>query len=106
MENRNGLIVKTRLTKATGTAECAAALEMAEEVSGERRVTLGGDKGYDEKKLGEALRRENVTPHVARNHKRPGGSANDQRTARRGGYGISHRAKQGVEEIFGWVKRI
>src|SRR5712692_2052006 len=26
MENRNGLIVKTRLTKATGTAECAAAL--------------------------------------------------------------------------------
>src|SRR5881296_928633 len=38
MENRNGLIVKTRLTKATGTAECAAALEMAEEVSGEQRV--------------------------------------------------------------------
>src|SRR6202171_3884586 len=30
MENRNGLIVKTRLTLATGTAECAAALEMAE----------------------------------------------------------------------------
>ena len=37
MENRNGLIVKTRMTKATGTAECTAALEMAEEVSGERR---------------------------------------------------------------------
>src|SRR5216684_8107837 len=34
MENRHGLVVKTRLTKATGTAECAAALEMAEEVSG------------------------------------------------------------------------
>jgi len=45
MENRNGRIVTTRLTKATGTAECTAALEMAAEVSGERRVTLGGDKG-------------------------------------------------------------
>jgi len=45
MENRNGRRVTTRLTKATGTAECTAALEMAAEVSGERRVTLGGDKG-------------------------------------------------------------
>ena len=51
MENRNGLIVTTRVTKATGTAESEAALEMAEEVSGDRRVTLGGDKGYDQKKL-------------------------------------------------------
>ena len=106
MENRNGLIVKTRLTKATGTAECAAALEMAEEVSGERRVTLGGDKGYDQKKLVEALRRENVTPHVARNHKRPGGSAIDGRTARHAGYEISQRVRKRVEEIFGWMKTI
>ena len=45
MENRNELIVKTRLTLATGTAECAAALEMAEEVSGQGRVTLGETKG-------------------------------------------------------------
>src|SRR5258706_3916790 len=50
MENRNGLIVTTRLTKATGTAECTAALEMEEEVSGERRPTLGGDKGDDQER--------------------------------------------------------
>jgi transposase len=104
MENRNGLIVTTRLTKATGTAECTAALEMAEEVSGERRVTLGGDKGYDQKKLVEALRVENVTPHVARNEKRRGGSAIDERTTRHEGYQISQRKRKRVEEIFGWMK--
>ena len=79
---------------------------MAEEVSGEQRVTLGGDKGYDQKKLVEALRRENVTPHVARNEKRPGGSAIDGRTARHAGYEISQRARKRVEEIFGWMKTI
>src|SRR5258708_36046961 len=98
MENRNGLIVKTRLTKATGTAECAAALVMAEEVSGERRVTLGGDKGYDPQKLVEALRRENVTQHVAPNHKRPGGSGFDGRAARPARYQISQRGRRRVEE--------
>jgi transposase len=106
MENRNGLIVTTRVSKATGTAECAAALEMAEEVSGNRRVTLGGDKGYDQKKLVEALRWENVTPHVARNEKRPGGSAIDERTTRHAGYEISQRVRKRVEEIFGWMKTI
>ena len=106
MENRNGLIVTTRVTKATGTAESDAALEMAEEVSGDRRVTLGGDKGYDQKKLVEALRRENVTPHVARNEKRPGGSAIDKRTSRHEGYEISQRVRKRVEEIFGWMKTI
>jgi len=106
MENRNGLIVKTRLTKATGTAECAAALEMAGEVSGKRRVTLGGDKGYDQKKLVEALRKKKVTPHLARNQKRPGGSAIDGRTARHAGYEVSQRVRKRVEEIFGWMKTI
>ena len=106
MENRNGLIVTTRVTKATGTAESEAALEMVEEVSGDRRVTMGGDKGYDQKKLVEALRNENVTPHVARNEKRPGGSAIDKRTSRHEGYEISQRVRKRVEEIFGWMKTI
>ncbi len=62
------------MTKATATAECTAALEMAEEVSEGRRVTIGGDKGYDQRKLVELLRLENVTPHVAQNEERRGGS--------------------------------
>src|SRR5579859_3644545 len=81
-------------------------LEMAEEVSGEQRVTLGGDKGYDQKNLVEALRKKKVTPHVARNEKRRGGSAIDGRTARHAGYEVSQRMRKRVEEIFGWMKTI
>ena len=39
-ENRNGLIVDTRLTLATGTAERGAALDMAANKPSSRRITL------------------------------------------------------------------
>ena len=106
MENRNGLIVTTRVTKATGTAEGEAALEMAEEIASRRRVTMGGDKGYDHRKVVVGLRQENITPHVARNEKRRGGSAIDERTTRHAGYEISQQKRKRVEEIFGWMKTI
>jgi len=106
MENRNGLIVTTRVTRATGTAEADAALEMAEQIGSRRRVTMGGDKGYDQKKLIEELRQENITPHIARNEKRNGGSAIDERTTRHAGYEISQRKRKRVEEIFGWMKTV
>jgi len=54
--------------------------------------------------LVEALRVENVTPHVARNEERRGGSAIDERTTRHEGYQISQRKRKRVEEIFGWMK--
>jgi hypothetical protein len=44
MEKRNGLIVDTRLTPATGTAEREAAVEMMAAVAGASRVTRGADK--------------------------------------------------------------
>ena len=67
MENRNGLVVDTRLTRATGTAERDAALEMAARIpGGTRRVTLGGDKNYDTRDFVDQLRQAAVTPHVAR----------------------------------------
>ena len=106
MENRNGLIVTTRVTRATGTAEADAALEMAGQIGSSRRVTMGGDKGYDQKKLIEELRRENITPHIAQNEKRNGGSALDERTTRHAGYEISQRKRKRVEEIFGWMKTV
>ena len=65
-------------------------------------MTLGGDKGYDQKNLVEALRKKKVTPHVARNEKRPGGSAVDGRTARHAGYEVSQRVRKRVEEMF-WL---
>ena len=65
MDNRHGLVVNTRLTQASGIAEPTAALAMAAEIAGQGRVTLGADKGYDQKELVRALREYRVTPHVA-----------------------------------------
>src|ERR1017187_2003606 len=46
-ENRNGLVVDTALTLATGTAEREAALEMIGNLPEASRVTVGADKAYD-----------------------------------------------------------
>jgi transposase len=106
MENRNGLVVETRLTAATGTAEREAALEMIGAKSQRGRVTLGGDKGYDTREHVAGLRQLKVTPHVAQNTGRPGGSAIDQRTTRHAGYTVSQTKRKRVEEIFGWFKTV
>jgi transposase len=105
MENRNGLVVDTRLTKATGKAERDSAFVMAHRVArGERRITLGADKNYDTKQMVASLRAINVTPHVARNEHANRSSAIDGRTTRHEGYQVSQRKRKRVEEIFGWVK--
>lgn len=52
------------------------------------------------------LRDTNVTPHVAQNDKRPGGSAIDGRTTRHAGYRISQQRRKRVEEVFGWLKTV
>ncbi len=103
MENRNGLLVQTRVTRAHGTAEREAALEMAEEVSGVRRVTLGADKNYDTRDFVRELRERNVTPHVAQNNTNRS-SAIDRRTTRHVGYEVSQQKRKRVEQSFGWMK--
>jgi transposase len=86
MENRNGLVVDTRLTRATGTAERDAALEMAARIpGGTRRVTLGGDKNYDTRDFVDKLREAAVTPHLAQNQHERRSSAIDQRTTQHPG---------------------
>jgi IS5 family transposase len=106
IENRNGLIVTTELFQANGTAERDAALVMLEQVPGGHRVTVGADKAYDTKDFVAECRNLNVTPHVAQNIKRAGGSAIDQRTARHAGYAISQIKRKRIEESFGWLKTI
>jgi len=108
MENRNGLVVETRLTAATGTAEREAALEMVQAKRGSKRgpLTLGGDKNYDTRAHVAALRELKVTPHVAQNTGRPGGSAIDKRTTRHASYTVSQTKRKRVEEIFGWFKTV
>jgi transposase len=106
VENRNGLIVDAEVFQANGTAERDAALVMAERIPGPRRVTLGGDKGFDTQGFVAECRHLGVTPHVAQNHARPGGSAIDGRTTRHAGYAISQRKRKRIEECFGWLKTI
>ena len=47
MEHRPGLVVDTRVTQATGTAEREAALAMVERSPNQQRVLLGADKSDD-----------------------------------------------------------
>ena len=105
MENRNGLLLQTVVTPATGTAERNAALLLAEKIPGIRRVTLGADKAYDTHDLVRELRRMNITPQVAQNHTNRS-SAIDGRTTRQPGYAISQRKRKRVEQSFGWMKTI
>jgi transposase len=105
-ENRNGLIVNTETLQANGTAERDAALLMLEQISGTDRVTVGGDKGFDTKDFVAECRHLNITPHLAQNVKRNGGSAIDVRTTRHAGYAISQRKRKRIEECFGWMKTI
>jgi hypothetical protein len=106
MENRNGLVVNTRLTKATGTAERDAALDMAGRIpGGTKRVTLGGDKNYDTRDFVSKLREAAVTPHVAQNQHARRTSAIDERTTRHEGYAISQRKRKRVEEILSSLVR-
>src|SRR5271170_14250 len=110
MDNLHGLAVATRYTQATGTAERQAAQEMIrkdirKKRAKDRRITLGGDKGFDTKDFVAKLRQMNVTPHVAQNNTNRS-SAIDERTTRHAGYGVSMRKRKLIEEIFGWLKTV
>jgi hypothetical protein len=101
IENRNGLAVEAVCTEADGYAEREAALELV----GDRRGTLGADRGYDTEAFMGMLRLRGVTPHVAQNTTGRS-SAIDQRTTRHAGYAESQRKRKRVEEIFGWLKTV
>jgi Transposase DDE domain len=103
VENRNGLIVDTETTHATGTAEREAAEAMVGDLPGCGRVTLGADKAFDVAGHAAKLREMNVTPHVAQNTTNRA-SAIDGRTTRHPGHAASQRIRKRIEEAFGWIK--
>lgn len=106
-ENRNGLVVVSKVTEADGLAERTAAEAMISKVARKkRRITVAADKNYDTKGFVKAMRSLKVTPHVARNTERRGGSAIDHRTTRHSGYAISQRFRKRIEEVFGWLKTV
>ena len=110
MENRNGLAVAGDVTPATGTAERQTALDLIDRHRpSRRRITVGGDKGFDVEGFVQALRERKVTPHIAIDgHLSKTGkrrkTAIDDRTLRHVGYDISQRCRKRIEEVFGWTK--
>ena len=79
---------------------------MLEQIPGTKQVTVGGDKAYDTADFVAECRNLKVTPHVAQNLERSGGSAIDARTTQHPGYAISQRKRKRIEECFGWLKTI
>jgi transposase len=105
IENRHCLVVDTRTTLATGTAEREAALAMIGAIPGQHRITVGTDKAYDTKDFVADMRGLGATPHVTQNDKGRR-SAIDGRTTRHAGYQVSLRVRKRIEEVFGWMKVI
>ena len=108
-ENRNGFAVAATVTHATGTAEREAALVLLDQTAATipadpMRRTLGADKNYDTAAFVADCRTRNVTPHVAQNTRRSGGSAIDGRTSRHAGYEISQTKRQMAARIHAWPK--
>lgn len=106
-DNRHGLVVNVRASTADGYAEREVAATMLADVSRPGvRVTVGADKNYDTRGFVNTCREMKVTPHVARNTRRAGGSAIDGRTTRHRGYAMSQRRRKCIEQCFGWGKTI
>ena len=105
MDNRLDLVVDCRVSQADGYGERSAAQTMVSDRPGSHQKTIGADKGYDTRGFVSKMRRLGVTPHVAQNTARSGGSAIDGRTARQEGYSKSINARRGIEKVFGWIKQ-
>ena len=107
MENRNGLCVLMDVQAAVG--EGCAEHEVAERqldellMRGFNVKTVGGDKGYHNRRFVKGCRDREIAPHVARieGRKTPG---LDGRTTRAKGYRLSQRLRKRCENIFGWMK--
>ena len=106
-DNLHGLVVNVQASQSDGLAEReVAAVMLADVAQPGKRITVGADKAYDTRGFVKACRDTNVTPHVARNTNRLGGSAIDGRTTRHAGYAISQRKRKCIEQCFGWGKLI
>ena len=106
MDYRNGLLVDARLTHATGTAECEAALDMLGHLPAAPHATVGADKAYDTARFVSTARDLGVTPHVGQNITAHRGSNIDGRTTRHDGYRLSQSIRKQIEEANGWIKEV
>jgi transposase len=108
MDNRHGLVANSCVTEASTGAERPTALKMLQQMrrslSQHSRLTVGADKGYDERKFVTGARQLQVTPHVSQFQKRT--SSIDGRTTRHPGYEQSIKRRPRIEQIFSWLKNV
>ena len=105
MENRSGLVVESDLRQAAGEGgETWSALAMLERMEGDHEITLGADKGYDNKGFMEICRQMNTIPHVAQNKGPHRQSSVSDEIAATEGYKTSIRRRKRIEQVFGWMK--
>ena len=105
MENRNGLRVNFQIVQANGTAERRTAIAMVDQnLPGDQPHYLECDKAYDTADFIATCRALNITPLVAANDRRPGGSPLDGCTLRHSGYLVSQQKRKRGEKIFASIR--
>ncbi|HKT29177.1 IS5 family transposase, partial [Dyella sp.] len=109
-DNRHGLVVNARVTRADGHAEREAAKIMIHDArqaaeNPNVEITLGADKGYDAQEFIEACQQMKVTPHVAQNTSGRRSAVPDT-IASSVGYVISQQKRKLIEQGFGWAKTV
>ena len=81
-------------------------LAMLDTLPGSHPKTVAADKTSDTRDFIAACRRRRITPHVAANDTRIGGSAIDGRNDATSGYALSQTIRKRIEEHFGWGKTV
>ena len=117
-ENRNGLIVKARVTQSGTREEGQAGVAMLREIVARVRgkqpagegteITVGADKAYQEKGFIAGLREMGVIPHVAEYARNLPQWPNCLTASEREhpGFALSQSKRKLVEKNFGWMKGI
>ncbi len=106
MEHRLGVPIDAEFTEADGYAERATAIRLMRRQPKRTGRTLAGDKGYDTREFVAECRKIGVTPHVAQNINRDGGSAIDARTTRHAGYLSSQRIRNASRRASGGARMV
>ena len=83
----------------------ASWIEVGADVLGAHQKSNGGDKNNETKEFVAEMRWLGMTPHLAQNTARRGGSAIDGRTTRHGRNAKPVNAHRGIEKFSCWIKQ-
>ena len=99
---RHGLVVNAATVVGDRGAERDAAIACVATLSTSRN-TVGGDIGFDQRTVVNAVRAPSATPNVATKKAR---NTIVARATHRRGYAVGQRIRRRFEEDFGWVKSV